>query len=144
MENEPKVISEYAYNVMIICKQKGIKELQEYIMEVYCNSSYLTYPELYNNLIDVVLEICSENEIKCILLYDIPERFKNKVYESGKFTSLPIDYEDLCKVLITKLTFIKVKENGKYLFAIKTNDSIMSIDEYEPILKEKTLKRERI
>ncbi len=147
MEDKPKVISEYAYNIMRICKLNGcdrIKNLQEYIKEIYWNSSYLTYPELYSNLLGVVLEICSEHEIKCILQYDIPERFRNKVYESGKFDSLPIDYEDLCKVLITKLTFIRVKENDEYLFSVKTKNSIMTIDDYENSSNNEVVIRKRL
>lgn len=131
---EPKVISEYSYNIMKICKANGVNIenlLQEYIKEVYWNSSYLTYPELYCNLIKVILEICSEKEIKNILIYDIHECFKNKIYESGKLKDLPINHEDLCKMLINKLTFIQVRENDEDLFLVKTKTSVMTIDDYE-------------
>lgn len=132
-----KVISEYSYNIITICKKIDVDivaSLQDYIKEVYLNYSYLTSAELYSNLSRVIIEVCSQNQIEAILTENIPNCFSEfQINSFAQKTS--ISYDDLCNMLINRLIFLQVRTTvggeSVDLFYIDVSGRVMSMTEYD-------------
>ncbi len=130
-----RIISEENYNFLIYCKNNDgeIDKIQEYIKKQNWNYGYLTYEQLYTYLINVILEVCNTNQITNILTNEIKECFKHKQFKNWP-NMLPIDYEDLCKMLIVKLLLLPVRKNingeSVDLYLIEKNGEIMTINNY--------------
>lgn len=130
-----KIIKEYSYKIMLLCKSTNdITEIQDFIKDEYINYAYLNPRQLYNNLLNVVLDVCNLQEIEGILRNEIGECINNKnllnLLEPEK-----IDFRDLCTMLIRKLTRLKVREKyeDEYIdrYLIDINGQLINSSEYD-------------
>jgi hypothetical protein len=122
--------------------------LQELLKEELAREENLSYEKLYSWLIETILDVCSINQIENILRFDIKELLKkienyqlaeyfNGKRKKGNIINFALSYEELCKMLINKLsnlkTIKKLSDNNKVdLFIICTDDGkLISIEEAE-------------
>lgn len=130
-----KIIKEYSYKLMLLCKRTNdVNEIQDFIKGEFLNYAYLNPKQLYNHLLNVVLDICNLQEIEAILKNEIGECINNK-RRLNFFESDKIDYRDLCAMLITKLTSLKVREKyeDKYIdrYLIDISGQLINSSEYD-------------
>ena len=126
------VIKEETYQIMMICKDSGgnIDLIEEYIKKIYLNTQHLPYKDLYIILSRTIIDACNKEQIEQILTIDINDAFKRKLSENFP-NNMPLDYKDLCKMLIIKLTLLKVRDEHTDLFLIDINNLIMTMDDYD-------------
>ncbi len=133
-----------------IKRKEGVKPmdvLQELLKEETLLQDNLSYKDLYYWLTETVLEVFNSIQIENILKFDITDYFnkitRNQTIEiwNGKRekhdpSALTLTYEDLCNILLDKLSFLQIREsnNGEIvdLFVIcKRDGKIISIEEAE-------------
>ncbi len=137
-----KPISLHAWKMMAACKgycktikqyeKPAIEVVQEYLKTEFLeNDCDLSHRNLYDFLLSAVFEICDENQIRNILLLDIPECFR---LVAAFEKNLELSYNDLCTVLIKKLSLLKIKTTKEDqtvdLFIIAKDDGqLITMDE---------------
>lgn len=139
-----KVISAHDYDVMLICKNSTIEELQEYYKEYYGNEHYLDSASLYKVLVQTFLNICSTNDIEIFLKYNLSHYYELTSFMNKDFKG--INYIDLVNMIRTKIQLLQVRETVNNhlidLFLIELDDnSIVDIDDYDLSNRNKVKKK---
>lgn len=136
-----KIISEFDYQIIMICKQGNINTLINFFQEELWVKS-IGYDTIYYYLADTIFNVYDKHRLHYIYTYQLKEVCINKIFieEDTAF-----NYKDLVKLLMKNLCELKLRDKDNDLYKISIDDKILSYEEYfkyinKPKNKEKNLK----